>query len=157
MWSCRQNRHITRNRKYSFIYESELQKKHVVKIRTAPSRTLSDLSTSTVKSTWPGVSIMLTWWSFHSTWVAADWMVIPRSLSRSIESIVAPTLSFPFTLEQYKTIHIRVGGNTRKNLNIYFFNFFLQILINWKQNCWQPLGSVPFKEHFPSYTKWLKV
>jgi hypothetical protein len=30
---------------------------------TAPSRTRSERSTSTVKSTWPGVSMMLIWWS----------------------------------------------------------------------------------------------
>jgi hypothetical protein len=29
--------------------------------------------------------------------VAADWIVMPRSRSRSIESIVAPTPSLPFT------------------------------------------------------------
>ena len=32
---------------------------------TAPSRTRSDRSTSTVKSTWPGVSMMLIWQSRH--------------------------------------------------------------------------------------------
>ena len=32
---------------------------------TAPSRTRSERSTSTVKSTWPGVSMMLMVWSFH--------------------------------------------------------------------------------------------
>ena len=32
---------------------------------TAPSSTRSERSTSMVKSTWPGVSMMLTWWLFH--------------------------------------------------------------------------------------------
>lgn len=73
---------------------------------TAPSKTLKDLSTSTVKSTCPGVSMMLIWWPFHLTWVAADWIVIPRSRSNSIESIVAPTLSFPLTCRK-KIIHMK--------------------------------------------------
>ena len=38
------------------------------KTATAPSSTRSERSTSTVKSTWPGVSMMLMWWSFQSTW-----------------------------------------------------------------------------------------
>ena len=56
---------------------------------TAPSRTRSDRSTSTVKSTWPGVSMMLMRWSFQKQVVAADVMVMPRSCSWSIQSIVA--------------------------------------------------------------------
>ena len=56
---------------------------------TAPSSTRSERSTSTVKSTWPGVSMMLMVWSFHSQVVAADVMVMPRSCSCSIQSIVA--------------------------------------------------------------------
>ena len=39
---------------------------------TAPSSTRSDRSTSTVKSTWPGVSMMLIQWPFHWHVVAAD-------------------------------------------------------------------------------------
>ena len=35
------------------------------KTATAPSRTRSERSTSTVKSTWPGVSMMLIQWSFQ--------------------------------------------------------------------------------------------
>ncbi len=50
-----------------------------------------------VKSTWPGVSMMLTSVSFHLQYVAALWMVMPFSLSRSIESIFAPTPSLPRT------------------------------------------------------------
>ena len=65
--------------------------------RIAPSRTLRDLSTSIVKSTCPGVSIMLISWPFHVTFVAADAIVIPLSLSSSMESIVAPTPSLPRT------------------------------------------------------------
>jgi hypothetical protein len=56
---------------------------------TAPSRTRSDRSTSTVKSTWPGVSIRLIVWSRHVAVVAADVIVMPRSCSCSIQSIVA--------------------------------------------------------------------
>ena len=81
----------------------------------APSRTRSERSTSIVKSTWPGVSMMLMWccaligevgtgmtplaFSLGGHWqnVAADWIVMPRSRSSSIESILAPTPSFPLT------------------------------------------------------------
>ena len=56
---------------------------------TAPSSTRSERSTSTVKSTWPGVSMMLMRWSFHMHVVAADVMVMPRSCSCTIQSIVA--------------------------------------------------------------------
>src|SRR5688572_30357209 len=56
---------------------------------TAPSRTRSDRSTSTVKSTWPGVSMRLIRWSRHSTVVAAAVIVMPRSRSCSIQSRVA--------------------------------------------------------------------
>jgi hypothetical protein len=46
----------------------------------------------------PGVSMMLMKLvSFHSQCVAADWIVMPRSRSSSIESILAPTPSLPFT------------------------------------------------------------
>ena len=55
----------------------------------APSRTRSERSTSTVKSTWPGVSMMLMRWSSQSQVVAADVIVMPRSCSCSIQSIVA--------------------------------------------------------------------
>ena len=55
----------------------------------APSRTRRERSTSTVKSTCPGVSMMLIRWPFHSAVVAAEVMVIPRSCSCSIQSIVA--------------------------------------------------------------------
>lgn len=51
----------------------------------------------------PGVSIMLMLWFFHIVYVAADWMVMPLCLSSSIESMVAPTPSFPFTY----TPHVR--------------------------------------------------
>ena len=50
-----------------------------------------------VKSTCPGVSMMLTSWSNHWQNVAAEAMVMPRSFSNSIESMVAPTPSLPFT------------------------------------------------------------
>ena len=63
----------------------------------APSSTRSARSTSMVKSTCPGVSMMLMLMSFHRQNVAADWMVMPFSRSRSIESILAPTPSLPRT------------------------------------------------------------
>ena len=66
--------------------------------QTAPSSTRSERSTSMVKSTWPGVSMMLTRKlgpangpdsAFQKAVVAADVMVMPRSCSCSIQSMVA--------------------------------------------------------------------
>ena len=54
-----------------------------------PSSTRSERSTSTVKSTWPGVSMMLIRWSSQNAVVAAEVMVMPRSCSCSIQSMVA--------------------------------------------------------------------
>ena len=51
------------------------------KTTTAPSRTRSERSTSAVKSTWPGVSMMLIVTSFHRQVIAAATIVIPRSRS----------------------------------------------------------------------------
>lgn len=48
--------------------------------------------------------MMLMLWFFQMVYVAADWMVIPLCLSSSIESIVAPTPSFPFTYTPHKRI-----------------------------------------------------
>ena len=49
-----------------------------------------------VKSTWPGVSMMLSRLSFQNAVVAADVMVMPRSCSCSIQSIVAaPSCTSP--------------------------------------------------------------
>ena len=63
---------------------------------TAPSSTRSERSTSAVKSTWPGVSMMLMRWSFQKQVVAAEVMVIPRSCSCSIQSMVAvPSCTSP--------------------------------------------------------------
>ena len=59
------------------------------KTATAPSRTRSERSTSTVKSTWPGVSMMLMRWSRQNAVVAADVIVMPRSCSCSIQSMTA--------------------------------------------------------------------
>jgi hypothetical protein len=58
------------------------------KITMAPSRTRSDRSTSAVKSTWPGVSMMLIVIgrpaaSFQWQVIAAATIVIPRSRSYS--------------------------------------------------------------------------
>ena len=63
---------------------------------TAPSSTRSERSTSTVKSTCPGVSIMLMRWSPQKQVVAADVIVMPRSCSWTIQSIVAaPSCTSP--------------------------------------------------------------
>ncbi len=59
------------------------------KSATRPSSTRSERSTSTVKSTWPGVSMMLMRVSRHVHAVAADVIVMPRSCSWTIQSIVA--------------------------------------------------------------------
>src|SRR5438270_845892 len=56
---------------------------------TAPSSTRRLRSTSTVKSTCPGVSMMLMRWSRQNAVVAADVIVMPRSCSWAIQSIVA--------------------------------------------------------------------
>uniref|UniRef100_A0A0A9DKE7 Translation elongation factor G, putative n=1 Tax=Arundo donax TaxID=35708 RepID=A0A0A9DKE7_ARUDO len=61
-----------------------LSKRHM-----APSNTLRARSTSRVKSTCPGVSMMLILCLFQKAVVAADVMVIPLSCSCSIQSIVA--------------------------------------------------------------------
>jgi hypothetical protein len=66
----------------------------------APSRTRSERSTSTVKSTCPGVSMMLmrccSPWRGQKAVVAAEVMVIPRSCSCSIQSMVAvPSCTSP--------------------------------------------------------------
>ncbi len=66
------------------------------RIATAPSRTRSERSTSIVKSTWPGVSMMLTRQSRQKHVVAAEVMVMPRSCSWTIQSIVAvPSCTSP--------------------------------------------------------------
>ena len=63
---------------------------------TAPSSTRSERSTSMVKSTWPGVSMMLRRLPFQKVVVAADVIVMPRSCSCSIQSIVAaPSCTSP--------------------------------------------------------------
>ena len=77
------------------------------KTATALSRTLRDLSTSIVKSTCPGVSIMLILcWSnclsipCQKQVVAADVIVIPLSCSCSIQSITAlPSWTSPILWE----------------------------------------------------------
>ena len=66
------------------------------KTATAPSRTRRLRSTSTVKSTCPGVSMMLIRWSRQYAVVAADVIVMPRSCSCAIQSIVAaPSCTSP--------------------------------------------------------------
>ena len=55
------------------------------KTPTAPSRTRRERSTSAVKSTWPGVSIMLIWVSPQSMATAALLMVMPLRLLGGVE------------------------------------------------------------------------
>ena len=63
---------------------------------TAPSSTRRLRSTSIVKSTWPGVSMMLMRWSCQKQVVAAEVIVMPRSCSCAIQSIVAvPSCTSP--------------------------------------------------------------
>mmetsp|Transcript_4982 Transcript_4982/g.14826 ORF Transcript_4982/g.14826 Transcript_4982/m.14826 type:complete len:213 (-) Transcript_4982:309-947(-) len=59
------------------------------KRQMAPSKTFKARSTSKVKSTCPGVSIILMRASFHAHVVAAEVIVIPLSCSCSIQSMVA--------------------------------------------------------------------
>ena len=74
---------------------------------TAPSSTRSERSTSIVKSTWPGVSMMLMRCSgyclsmpFQKQVVAADVIVMPRSCSCSIQSMMAaPSCTSPILCE----------------------------------------------------------
>ena len=62
----------------------------------APSSTRRLRSTSMVKSTCPGVSMMLIWLSRHETVVAAEVMVMPRSCSCAIQSMTAaPSCTSP--------------------------------------------------------------
>ena len=63
---------------------------------TAPSSTRRVRSTSAVKSTWPGVSMMLMRMPFQVQVVAAEVIVMPRSCSCSIQSMVAvPSCTSP--------------------------------------------------------------
>ncbi len=63
---------------------------------TAPSSTRRLRSTSMVKSTCPGVSMMLSRLLFQMAVVAADVMVMPRSCSCSMKSMVAaPSCTSP--------------------------------------------------------------
>ena len=67
---------------------------------TAPSRTRKLRSTSMVKSTWPGVSMMFSRLPCQKQVVAAEVIVMPRSCSCSIQSIVAvPSCTSPILCE----------------------------------------------------------
>ncbi len=66
------------------------------KTATTPSSTRRERSTSTVKSTCPGVSIRLMRWLRQEVVVAALTMVMPRSCSWSIQSmVVLPSSTSP--------------------------------------------------------------
>ena len=66
------------------------------KSATAPSSTRSERSTSAVKSTCPGVSMIVIWWSRQKQVVAAEPIVMPRSCSWTMKSIVAaPSCTSP--------------------------------------------------------------
>ncbi len=70
------------------------------KTATAPSRTRRERSTSIVKSTCPGVSMMLIRCPRQKHVVAAEVMVMPLSCSCSIQSIVAvPSWTSPILWE----------------------------------------------------------
>ena len=70
---------------------------------TAPSSTRSERSTSAVKSTWPGVSMMLMRClipfqgprGFQAQEMAAAVIVMPRSRSCSIQSVTVPSWTSP--------------------------------------------------------------
>ena len=67
----------------------------------APSRTRSERSTSMVKSTCPGVSMMLMRQSAQKLVVAAEVMVMPRSCSCTIQSMVAvPSCTSPILYDR---------------------------------------------------------
>ncbi len=64
--------------------------------KIAPSSTRMQRSTSTVKSTWPGVSIRFSSWPSQGRRVAAEVMVMPRSRSSVIQSMtLVPSSTAP--------------------------------------------------------------
>ena len=65
------------------------------KTTTPPSRIRRLRSTSAVKSTWPGVSMMLIVNPFHEHVVAAEVIVMPRSRSCAIQSSTVVPSSTP--------------------------------------------------------------
>lgn len=66
------------------------------KTATAPSSTRSERSTSSAKSTWPGVSIRLIRWPSQAQLTAAAKMVMPRSRSWGSKSVtVVPSWTSP--------------------------------------------------------------
>jgi len=85
---------------------------------TAPSNTLSDLVTSIVKSTWPGVSIIFKRLPFQNAVVAAEVMVIPRSFSCSIQSIcdspswVSPILWILWVWNKTRSVTVVLPAST---------------------------------------------
>ena len=79
---------------------------------TAPSSTLNERLTSTVKSTCPGVSMIFIRWPFQNAVVAAEVIVIPLSCSCSIQSIcAAPSWVSPILWilpVWYRTLSVKV-------------------------------------------------
>jgi len=69
------------------------------------------------------VSITLTAWSFHVQNVAADWMVMPFSRSRSMLSIVAPTPSLPRTWAT-RVVNHRARALLRRTLRTHLVDGF---------------------------------
>src|SRR6266699_6820655 len=85
------------------------------KTTTPPSRTRRERSTSAVKSTWPGVSIMLIRVSCQKQVVAADVIVMPRSCSCGIQSIVAaPSCTSPIRCILFYTKKIHRMGEVHE-------------------------------------------
>ena len=69
------------------------------------------------------MSITLTAWSFHVQNVAADWMVMPFSRSRSMLSIVAPTPSLPRTWAT-RVVNHRARALLRRTLRTHLVDGF---------------------------------
>ena len=90
-----EERHICRLDAIQFQIEVQHRIRSRIQ-RQQPSRTRKERSTSIVKSTWPGVSMILILDPFQKTVVAAEVIVIPRSCSCSIQSMVAaPSCTSP--------------------------------------------------------------
>src|SRR4029077_5415142 len=83
-------------RRYALPADEQPQARVQPSPHTAPSSTRKLRSTSIVKSTWPGVSMMLRRLFFQKAVVAAEVIVMPRSCSCSIQSMVAaPSCTSP--------------------------------------------------------------
>ena len=86
--------------------------------RTAPSSTPRTRSTSAMKSGWPGVSTRLTARSPRTNEATADRIVMPRSRSRSRESVwvvpasTLPTWSIAPALKRSRSVRVVLPAST---------------------------------------------